>query len=82
MKTYRVQCRLYGYRVVSEFKGDKDETIQEDFIKQIEKGNFSVDVDGVYRADRLFFFYEEIKNEPISEQRVVSKEDGVGKQME
>ena len=76
MKTYRVQCRQGGYLVVSEFKGESDDKIQEDFINQLEKGNYSVDQEGVYRPDRLFFFYEEINYEPRSKQRAVGQKDG------
>ena len=82
MKTYRVQCRQGGYLIVSEFKGQSDETIQQDFIKELENGNFKVVEEGVYRPDHQFFFYEEKKNEPNSEQGIVSQEDGVGKQLE
>jgi len=82
MKAYRVQCRQGGYLIVSEFKGQSDDTIQEDFINELEKGNYSVEEEGVYRPDYLFFFYEEIKNEPTSEQGIVSQKDGVRKQVE
>jgi len=76
MKAYRVQCRQGGYLIVSEFKGQNDDTIQKDFINELEKGNYSVEDEGVYRPDRLFFFYEEINYEPRSKQRVVGQKDG------
>ena len=76
MKAYRVQCRQGGYLIVSEFKGQNDDTIQKDFINELEKGNYSVDQESVYRPDRLFFFYEEINYEPSSKQRVVGQKDG------
>jgi hypothetical protein len=76
MKAYRVQCRQGGYLIVSEFKGQNDDTIQKDFINELEKGNYSVDQESVYRPDRLFFFYEEINYEPRSKQRVVGQKDG------
>ena len=76
MKAYRVQCRQGGYLIVSEFKGQNDDTIQKDFINELEKGNYSVDEDGTYRPDYQYFFYEEIKHEPRSKQRVVGKKDG------
>ena len=82
MKTYRVQCRQGGYLIVSEFKGQSDDTIQEDFINELGKGNYSVEEEGVYRPDYRYFFYEEIKYEPNSKQGIVSQEDGVGKQLE
>ena len=82
MKTYRVKVRLGGLRLSSDFQGQSDEKIEEDFIKQLEKGNFSIDDEGVYRGDRLFFFYEEIKNDTNSKQGIVSEEDGVGEQVE
>ena len=82
MKTYLVQVRLGGYRIVSKFQGQGDDTIQDDFIKQLEKKNFSVDLDDAVAPERLFFFFEEIKNEPTSEQRIVGQKDGVGKQLE
>ena len=76
MKAYRVQCRQGGYLIVSEFKGQNDDTIQKDFINELEKGNYSVDQESVYRPDRLFFFYEEINYEPRSKQKVVGQKDG------
>jgi hypothetical protein len=76
MKAYRVQCRLGGYLIVSEFKGQNDDTIQKDFINELEKGNYSVENEGVYRPDRLYFFYEEINYEPRSKQKVVGQKDG------
>jgi len=76
MKAYRVQCRQGGYLIVSEFKGQNDDTIQKDFINELEKGNYSVEQESVYRPDRLFFFYEEINYEPRSKQRVVGQKDG------
>ena len=76
MKAYRVQCRQGGYLIVSEFKGQNDDTIQKDFINELEKGNYSVENEGVYRPDRLYFFYEEINYEPRSKQRVVGQKDG------
>lgn len=76
MKAYRVQCRQGGYLIVSEFKGQNDDTIQKDFINELEKGNYSVEEEGVYRPDYQFFFYEEIKHEPRSKQRVVGQKDG------
>jgi hypothetical protein len=82
MKTYRVQARQGGYLIVSEFKGQSDETIQQDFIKELENGNYTVVDEGVYRSDFQFFFYEEKQNEPNSEQGIVSQKDGVGKQLE
>lgn len=82
MKAYRVQCRQGGYLIVSEFKGQSDDMIQKDFINELEKGNYSVKEEGVYRPDYQYFFYEEIKNEPNSEQRTVSQKDGVGKHLE
>lgn len=82
MKAYRVQCRQGGYLIVSEFKGQSDDTIQKDFINELEKGNYSVEEEGVYRPDYQFFFYEEIKNEPNSKQGIVGQKDGVGKQVE
>jgi len=82
MKAYRVQCRQGGYLIVSEFKGQSDDTIQKDFINELEKGNYSVEKEEVYRPDYLFFFYEEIKHEPNSKQGIVGQKDGVGKQVE
>ena len=82
MKTYRVQVRLGGLRLSSDFKGQGDDRIEEDFIIQLEKGNFSIDDEGVYRGDKLFFFYEEIIIDTNSKQGIVSEEDGVGKQVE
>jgi hypothetical protein len=82
MKAYRVQCRQGGYLIVSEFKGQSDDTIQEDFINELGKGNYSVEEEGVYRPDYRYFFYEEIKYEPTSKQGIVSQKDGVGKQVE
>ena len=82
MKAYRVQCRQGGYLIVSEFKGQSDDTIQKDFINELEKGNYSVEEEGVYRPDYQYFFYEEIKYEPTSKQGIVSQKDGVGKQVE
>ena len=82
MKTYRVQVRLGGLRLSSDFKGQGDDRIEEDFIKQLEKGNFSIDDEGVYRGDKLSFFYEEIKNDTNSKQGIVSEDDGVGIQVE
>jgi intein/homing endonuclease len=76
MKAYRVQCRLGGYLIVSEFKGQNDDTIQKDFINELEKGNYSVENEGVYKPDRLYFFYEEINYEPRSKQKVVGQKDG------
>ena len=76
MKAYRVQCRLGGYLIVSEFKGQNEDTIQKDFINELEKGNYSVENEGVYRPDRLYFFYEEINYEPRSKQKVVGQKDG------
>lgn len=76
MKAYRVQCRQGGYLIVSEFKGQNDDTIQKDFINELEKGNYSVEQESVYTPDRLFFFYEEINYEPRSKQRVVGQKDG------
>jgi hypothetical protein len=76
MKAYRVQCRQGGYLIVSEFKGQNDDTIQKDFINELEKGNYSVEQESVYRPDKLFFFYEEINYEPRSKQRVVGQKDG------
>ena len=76
MKAYRVQCRQGGYLIVSEFKGQSDDTIQEDFINELGKGNYSVKEEGVYRPDYQFFFYEEINYEPRSKQRVVGQKDG------
>ena len=76
MKAYRVQCRLGGYLIVSEFKGQNEDTIQKDFINELEKGNYSVENEGVYRPDRLYFFYEEINYEPRSKQRAVGQKDG------
>jgi len=76
MKAYRVQCRLGGYLIVSEFKGQNDDTIHEDFINELEKGNYSVENEGVYKPDRLYFFYEEINYEPRSKQKVVGQKDG------
>lgn len=69
MKTYRVQCRLGGRLIVSEFQGEDDKDIRQDFIKQLKKGNASVSYESVYRPDRIFFFYEEIAND--SKQRPV-----------
>ena len=82
MKAYRVQCRQGGYLIVSEFKGQSDDTIQEDFINELGKGNYSVEEGGVSRPDYRYFFYEEIKYEPTSKQGIVSQKDGVGKQVE
>ena len=82
MKAYRVQCRQGGYLIVSEFKGQSDDTIQKDFINELEKGNYSVENEGVYKPDRLYFFYEEINYEPRSKQRAVGQEDGARKQVE
>ena len=79
MKTYLVQVRLGGYRIVSKFLGQGDDTIQDDFIKQLEKKNFSVEIDDAVAPERLFFFYEEIKHEPNSKQGIVGQKDGVGK---
>jgi len=76
MKAYRVQCRLGGYLIVSEFKGQNDDTIHKDFINELEKGNYSVENEGVYKPDRLYFFYEEINYEPRSKQKVVGQKDG------
>jgi len=76
MKAYRVQCRLGGYLIVSEFKGQNEDTIQKDFINELEKGNYSVENEGVYRSDRLYFFYEEINYEPRSKQKAVGQKDG------
>jgi intein/homing endonuclease len=76
MKAYRVQCRLGGYLIVSEFKGQNEDTIQKDFINELEKGNYSVENEGVYRPDRLYFFYEEINYEPRSKQKAVGQKDG------
>jgi intein/homing endonuclease len=76
MKAYRVQCRLGGYLIVSEFKGQNEDTIQKDFINELEKGNYSVENEGVYKPDRLYFFYEEINYEPRSKQKVVGQKDG------
>jgi len=76
MKVYRVQCRLGGYLIVSEFKGQNEDTIQKDFINELEKGNYSVENEGVYRPDRLYFFYEEINYEPRSKQKAVGQKDG------
>jgi hypothetical protein len=76
MKAYRVQCRLGGYLIVSEFKGQNDDTIQKDFINELEKGNYSVKNEGVYKPDRLYFFYEEINYEPRSKQKLVGQKDG------
>ena len=82
MKTYRVQCRLGGWYLVSVFERKDDNVITEDFIKEIEKGNVSIEKEGVYRPDRLFFFYEEIENGNRSEQGTVSEKDGSRKQVE
>jgi len=76
MKAYRVQCRQGGYLIVSEFKGQNDDTIQKDFINELEKGNYSVEQESVYRSDYQFFFYEEINYEPRSKQRAVGQKDG------
>ena len=76
MKAYRVQCRLGGYLIVSEFKGQNEDTIQKDFINELEKGNYSVENEGVYKPDRLYFFYEEINYEPRSKQKAVGQKDG------
>jgi len=76
MKAYRVQCRQGGYLIVSEFKGQNDDTIQKDFINELEKGNYSVEQESVYRPDYQFFFYEEINYEPRSKQRAVGQKDG------
>jgi hypothetical protein len=76
MKAYRVQCRLGGYLIVSEFKGQNEDTIQKDFINELEKGNYSVENEGVYRPDRLYFFYEEINYEPRTKQKAVGQKDG------
>lgn len=69
MKTYRVQVRLGGLLIVSQFGGDEKD-IRQDFIKQLKEGNFSVSRESVYRPDRIFFFYEEIQHD--SKQRPVS----------
>ncbi len=82
MKAYRVQCRQGGYLIVSEFKGQSDDTIQDDFINELGKGNYSVEEEGVYRPDYRYSFYEEIKYEPNSKQGIVGQKDGVGKQVE
>lgn len=79
MKTYRVQCRLGGWYLFSVFQREDDNIITEDFVKEIEKGNVSIKKEGVYRPDRLYFFYEEIENGNRSEQGTVSKEDGTRK---
>ena len=76
MKAYRVQCRQGGYLIVSEFKRQNDDKIQDDFINELEKGNYSVEDEGVYRPDYLYFFYEEINYEPRSKQKVVGQKDG------
>lgn len=76
MKAYRVQCRQGGYLIVSEFKRQNDDKIQDDFINELEKGNYSVENEGVYRPDRLYFFYEEINYEPRSKQKAVGQKDG------
>jgi hypothetical protein len=82
MKTYRIQCRLGGWYLLSIFQREDDKTITKDFVKEIEKGNVSIEEEGVYRPDRLYFFYEEIENGNRSEQGTVSKEDGSRKQVE
>lgn len=69
MKTYRVQVRLGGLLIVSQFDVDEKD-IRQGFIKQLKEGNFSVSQERVYRPDRIFFFYEEIKHD--SKQRPVS----------